>query len=83
MQNPDEKNPQIPDDMDADDLVALLDSLVTSGSQHINLNIGDTTKVQTVNSTECNPQLGPCALPNVEFEDDSLGKEKDDGDEDF
>ncbi|MEE5992029.1 MAG: hypothetical protein V3G42_02170 [Oscillospiraceae bacterium] len=83
MQNPEEKNPQIPDNMDADDLVALLDSLVTSGSQHINLNIGDTTKVQTVNSTECNPQLGPCAMPNVEFEDDTNGEEKVDGDEDF
>ena len=43
MLNPDEKNPQIPDDMDADDLVAFLDSLVTSGSQHMNMNIGDNT----------------------------------------
>jgi len=82
MLNP-EKNPQIPEDRDVDELVALLDSLVSSGSQHINLDIGEVTKVQTVNSTECNPKLGPCALPNVELEDDSEGKEKTDEDEDF
>lgn len=82
MLNP-EKNPQIPEDRDADELVALLDSLVSSGSQHINLDIGEVTKVQTVNSTECNPKLGPCALPNVELEDDSEGEEKTDEDEDF
>lgn len=82
MLNP-EKNPPNPEDMDADELVALLDSLVSSGSQHINLDIGEVTKVQTVNSTECNPKLGPCALPNVELEDDSEGEEKTDEDEDF
>ncbi len=83
MQNPEKKNPQIPEDMDADELVALLDSLVTSGSQHINLDIGDITKVQTVNSTECNPKLGPCAIPNMELEDDTDGEEKPEDDEDF
>ncbi len=62
-----------PDDSDlnqqADDLVALLDALAASGSQHINLDIGDETKVQTVNSTECNPKLGACAVQNFDDED--------------
>ena len=58
-------NPNIPQDMDADALVELLDQLCASGSQHINLNIGQETKVQTVSSTECNPQAGPCAVPNL------------------
>ena len=69
-------NPNIPQDMDADALVALLDQLCASGSQHINLDIGQQTKVQTVNSTECNPQLGPCAVPN-------LGEEPEEDDEEL
>lgn len=67
-------NPDIPQDMDADELVALLDHLCETGSEHINLNIGEQTKVQTVSSTDCNPQLGPCAVPN-------LGEEPEDEDE--
>jgi hypothetical protein len=69
-------NPEIPKDMDADALVELLDQLCASGSQHINLNIGQETKVQTVSSTECNPQLGPCAVPN-------LGEEPEEDDEEL
>ncbi|MDE7093889.1 MAG: hypothetical protein K2O52_03140 [Oscillospiraceae bacterium] len=52
----------------ADEIVALLDNLVNSGSQHINLNIGEETKIQTVNSTDCSGKLGACAIPN--FDDD-------------
>ncbi|HBI85745.1 MAG TPA: hypothetical protein DDX71_05600 [Ruminococcus sp.] len=54
---------------DADELVALLDSLVASGTQHINLEIGAETRVQTVNSSACDPRKGPCAAPNYEQED--------------
>ena len=57
--------PKLPQDMTEDELVALLDHLCETGSQHINLQIGERTKVQTVNSTECNPALGPCAVPNL------------------
>lgn len=55
-------------DMDADDLVALLDSLVSSGSQHIQLNISDETKIQTMNSTDC--CTGACAIPTLGDEPD-------------
>ncbi|MBD5143642.1 MAG: hypothetical protein K2K06_10425 [Oscillospiraceae bacterium] len=54
----------------ADEIVALLDSLVNSGSQHINLNIGEETKIQTVNSTDCSSKLGACAIPNFEEDDE-------------
>jgi pyruvate-formate lyase len=63
-----------PDDSDlnqqAEELAALLDALTESGSQHINLNIGEQTKIQTVSSTECNPQLGPCAVPNFQEDEE-------------
>lgn len=54
----------------ADEIVELLDSLVNSGSQHINLNIGEETKIQTVNSTDCSSKLGACAVPNFEEDDE-------------
>ena len=73
---PNNQNPNIPADMDPDELVALLDHLCETGSQHINLDIGEQTKVQTVNSTECNPKLGPCAVPN-------LGEEPEEDDEEL
>lgn len=68
--------PNIPADMDEDALVALLDHLCETGSQHINLEIGEQTKVQTVSTSDCNPKLGPCAVPNFgsdpEEEDEDL-----------
>ena len=57
-------------DPDPDELAALLDSLVAGGTQHINLEIGEQTRVQTVNSTECS-RPGACALPNMPYEDDA------------
>ena len=82
------KNPKItnPDDSDlnqqADDLVALLDALAASGSQHINLDIGEQTKVQTVNSTECNPKLGACAVQNFDDEDPDYQEDEESEDSD-
>lgn len=61
-------NPVIPSDMDADELAELLDSLVASGSQHIQLSIGEETKVQTINSTDC--CTGACAIPTLGDEPD-------------
>lgn len=69
-------NVNMPQDADADALIELLDRLCASGSQHIYLNIGEETRVQTVSSTECSPQLGPCAIPN-------LGGEPEEEDEEF
>ncbi len=64
------KNPNNSElEQQADELVALLDKLTSSGSQHIHFNIGETTTVQTVNSTECNPKKGACAIPNFDEED--------------
>lgn len=69
-------DPKRPEHLSEEELVALLDHLCETGSQHINLDIGEKTKVQTVNSSECNPKLGPCAVPN-------LGEEPDEDDEEF
>ena len=55
---------------DADELVAMLDALIENGTQHINLTVGDKTRVQTVNSTECS-RPGACAIPNMPYEDDA------------
>ena len=54
---------------DADELVAMLDALIENGTQHINLTVGDITRVQTVNSTDCGPK-GACAVPNFEQNDE-------------
>ena len=56
---------------DADELAALLDSLMASGTQHINLEIGEQTRVQTVSSTECS-KPGACAQPTPHVTDDDL-----------
>ena len=84
MKNP--KKITNPDDSDlnqqADELVALLDALAVSGSQHINLDIGEQTKVQTVNSTECNPKLGACAVINFDEEDPDFQKDEESEDSD-
>ncbi|MDE6005840.1 MAG: hypothetical protein K2G88_10720 [Oscillospiraceae bacterium] len=71
MKNPSKNNSDL--NQQADEIVALLDSLVNSGSQHINLNIGEETKIQTVNSTDCSNKLGACAIPN--FEDNENDEE--------
>lgn len=54
---------------DADELVAMLDALIENGTQHINLTVGDKTRVQTVNSTDCGPK-GACAVPNFDLNDE-------------
>lgn len=69
MKNPNHQMPEDPDQQ-ADEIAALLDALVASGSQHINLNIGEETKIQTVNSTDCSGTLGACAIPNFEETDE-------------
>ena len=55
---------------DPDELAALIDLLMAQGSQHINLEVGEETKVQTVNSTECSGKPGACAVPNLPAEDE-------------
>lgn len=62
-----------PTEQEADELVRMLDRLMQSGTQHVNLTVGEQTHVQTVNSTECNPQRGACAQPNAELYDDDEG----------
>ena len=54
---------------DSDALAAMLDELMAQGTQHINLTVGDQTRIQTVNSTECSPK-GACAVPNFELNDE-------------
>ena len=57
--------------LDPDELAALIDSLMASGSQHVNLEIGTETRVQTVSSTECS-KPGACAVPTPEATDEDL-----------
>lgn len=61
-------------DAQAEELAALLDALVESGSGHINLAVGEQTKIQTINSTDCSGKLGACAVPTFldEEEDDEF-----------
>ena len=54
---------------DADALAAMLDELMAQGTQHINLTVGEQTRIRTVNSTECGPK-GACAVPNFELNDE-------------
>ncbi len=61
-------------DAQADELAAMIDALVSQGSGHINLKIGEATTVQTINSTDCSSNPGACAIPT--FFDDS--EEQDD-----
>ena len=53
----------------ADELVQMLDRLMSEGTQHVNLTVGAQTRIQTVNSTECGPK-GACAVPNFELNDE-------------
>lgn len=63
-------------DKDVDALVELLDNLVSGGSQHIDLAVGEKTEIRTVNSTDCSGKPGACAVPTF-FEEDA----EDDNDE--
>lgn len=57
-------------DAQAEELAALLDALVESGSGHINLAVGEQTKIRTINSTDCSGKPGACAVPTFFEEDD-------------
>ena len=59
--NYDEKNRP-----DADELADLIDSIMESGTQHINVETGGETTVRTVNSTDCGKK-GACAIPTFDF----------------
>ena len=63
----------------ADDLIALIDGLIAAGTQHINLEVGAETQVQTVNSTECS-KPGACSVPNFDFDDETGSDEESDDD---
>ena len=63
-------NPMKNENQQAEELAALLDDLFSSGSQHINLEIGEETRVQTVNSTECSGKPGACMIPNTELDEE-------------
>ena len=58
------------DDQQADELVQMLDRLMQSGTQHINLTVGDETRIRTVNSTDCSGRPGACAQPNADLGDE-------------
>jgi hypothetical protein len=54
----------------ADELAELIDSLVAGGSGRIHLEVGDETRVRTVNSTDCSGTPGACAVPTFFDEED-------------
>ena len=68
-----------PENLTPDELAALIDGLMASGTQHVNLTSGDEMRVQTVNSTDC-CKGGACAIPtrgeDEEFDEgsDQYGK---------
>ena len=64
-------------DPEPDELAALIDSLIENGTQHINLEIGEETRVQTVNSTDCSGKPGACAVPNFDEIDETASEEDD------
>lgn len=80
-------NPKDPIDLDAQaqELVEMLDALISSGSGHIHLTVGEETTVQTVNSTDCSCGNQACAVPTFfdEDEDDSMDEDFTESDEDF
>lgn len=62
-------------DMTPDELVELIDRLMSEGTQHLNLESGEQTIVHTFNTTECG-KLGACAVPNLgEDEEEDLPEE--------
>lgn len=67
----------VPGAPDPDELAAMIDELMSAGSQHINLEIGEETRVQTVNSTDCSGKPGACAVPNFEEIDQTASEEDD------
>ena len=60
--NPNEALSQ--EDMSPEELTALIDSLMASGTQHLNLTAGDTMQVETLSSTDC-CKGGACAIPTL------------------
>lgn len=58
------------EEQQAEELAALLDRLFSAGSQHVNLEIGEETRIQTVNSTDCSGRPGACAIPNAEYDEE-------------
>lgn len=55
---------------DIEELIAMIDGLMASGTQHINLEVGVETRVQTINSTECG-KAGACSVPNFDPDDET------------
>ena len=72
-----------PQESDADELAALLDQLMESGTQHIRLTAGDRTVIRTVSSTDCSGVTGPCSVPNLGEDPADEPLEPDDEKEDF
>jgi len=68
---------------DSDVLAAMIDELMSSGTQHLNLEMGDVTRIQTVNSTDCGGKPGACAVPNFECEDSPQESDGEWDDDDF
>ena len=60
-----------PDMQDPDVLAEMIDRLFESGTQHINLEIGEQTGIRTVNSTDCSGKPGACAVPNFPYLDET------------
>ncbi len=75
-----QNNPDL--DTQAEELAALLDALVEGGSGHINLQVGEQTKVQTINSTDCSGKNGACAVPTF-FDEDEEDSDKTDDEEEW
>ncbi|MCQ2417619.1 MAG: hypothetical protein MJ071_07385 [Oscillospiraceae bacterium] len=64
--------------LDEDELAALLDQLMSSGVQHVQLRVGEETRVQTINSQDCGMNNTPCCVPNFDYVDKEQTESDDD-----
>ncbi|MFI3229128.1 MAG: hypothetical protein R3Y23_03065 [Bacillota bacterium] len=59
---------------DTDELIAMLDKLVSDGVGHINIatqeGSADSISVSTVNSTECSCKTGACCQPTEQIDEE-------------
>lgn len=67
--------PVLPEDLSPEELADLIDSLMASGTQHLNLTAGAETRIQTVNSTDC-CSGGACSIPTLGEDDAADEKEE-------
>ena len=52
------------------DMVTVSDVAASMGGSQIYLEVGEQTRIRTVNSTDCSSKKGACAVPNFDYNDE-------------